>query len=141
MESSMPGYKGFFIAPHVGGAPVLNLTDLSAPNYVHLTGWVQIGTIGGFGAFLASGTGAELLALNAAPGVIGLCAMSESGNVRWAELDGTITTAQRTKWNAWLTARSYPTIPVGTTYRAIVLAVFKRLNNLWSLSSHDILGV
>lgn len=131
--------KMFAISTHIGGTPIINMTDPTGANYTPCTGWVQCGTIGQYGAYIFSGTGDRLLAINALSNVIGLVAMTESGNVRWAELDGTITVAQRTKWNTWLSARGYPTIPVGATYRAIVMAVYKRLNNLWDLQTHDIL--
>ncbi len=123
--------KAFAIATQTNGIP--NISSLP------FAGWTQCGRVGTFAAYLFSGTGPQLIAINALSNVYGLVAMTESGSIRWAELDGTVTTAQRTKWNAWLSARGYPTIPVGWSYRQIVLAVFKRLNNLFDLTTHDIL--
>ncbi len=131
--------KRFAISTQVGGAPVINTSDSSTLPYTPCRGWVQCGTIGQYGGYLFSGTASQLQAINALSNVYGLCAMTDTGTVCWAELDGTVTTAFRNKANLWLTARGWPTIPAGATWRQVVLAVFKRLNNLWSLSSHDIL--
>lgn len=127
------GWKAFMICPQVGGAPSI---DFEATP-VH--GWVQIGTVGGYGAYLMSGSGTQLLAINALPTVIGLVGMNDAGDVRWAELDGAFPTALRTRMNTWLTARGFPTIPTGKTYRWVALQIFKRLNPLWDFHTHDIM--
>ncbi len=126
--------KLFALSTQVGGVPVLGDPPLSC-------NWVQCGRVGTFAAYLFSGTVAQLIAINALSNVYGLVAMTDTGNIRWAELDGIISPAVRTKLNTWLMARGYLTIPAGATYRAIVLAVFKRLNSLWSLDTHDIMDV
>jgi hypothetical protein len=115
-----------------GGSPNV---DASVTPY---TGYVHADSIGGFGAYLFSGTPAQLTALNALPQVIGIVAVSEAGDVKWAELDGVIAAGVRTKLNTWLTARGYPTIPAGWTYRQVVEAVYKRLNARFDLSGFDV---
>ncbi len=131
--------KMFAISTQVGGTPAINMTDPSGANYAPCRGWVQCGLIGQYGAYIFSGTGGQLIAINALSNVVGIVAVTESGDIRWGELDGVVTPAIRTKLNNFLTARSLPTIPVGWSYRQILIAVYKRLNPLWSLDSHDIL--
>jgi hypothetical protein len=70
--------------------------------------------------------------------VVGIVGVTESGDVRWAELDGVIAAGVRTKLNDWLTARGYPTIPAGWTYRQVVRAVFKRFSDLFDIGTVDI---
>ena len=125
--------KAFALCTQVGGMPILGDPPLPC------TGWVQCGTIGQFGGYLFSGTAAQLIAINALANVIGLVAMTETGDVRWAELDGNLPAALRTRLNTFLTARGWPTIPTGWTYRQTVVEIFKRLNDRWDLSSHNIL--
>lgn len=96
--------------------------------------------LGAWGCYLLSGTGAQLVALNALPNVYGICAVTEAG-VRWAELDGVIAPAVRTRLNTWLTARGYPNIPVSWTYKQVVVAVYKRLNDRFDLDRFDVMDV
>jgi len=92
-------------------------------------GHVHIGNINHeVGAYIFSGTAAQLAAINSLPGIVGLVAVTENGAVRWAELDNVIGAAVRTKLNNWLTARGYPNIPAGWIYRRVVREVFQRLN-------------
>lgn len=103
------------------------------------TGHVHIGNLNHqWGAYMVSGTGAQLMAINALPKVIGIVAVTEDGGVRWAELDGVIATGVRTKINTWLSNRDYPNIPVGWTYRRIVREVFQRLNNKFDFDWFDV---
>lgn len=81
-----------------------------------------------FGVYLVSGTLAQLNAINALPNVYALC--------RADEFETVITATRRTRINTWLTARGYPTIPAGWSYRQVVLAVGRRL-----LEHFDIAGV
>lgn len=103
------------------------------------SGHVLCGQVGTWGAYLFSGTAAQLLAINALPNVYGICAVTESGNVRWAELDGVIPAAVRTKINDWLSTRSLPTIPAGWTYRQVVMAIYRRMNERFDLATHDVM--
>ncbi len=84
-----------------------------------------------------SGTAAQLTALAALPAAqfVPICVVTKSGDVRWAELDGVIGSTARTRINTWLSARSLPTIPVGWTYRQVVLAIFKRLHANFDLDA------
>jgi hypothetical protein len=124
--------KLFCIIPMSGGAPSV---DFSA---TPLNGYVLADQIGQFGAYLVSGSAAQLVALNALPNVVGIVAVTEAGNVRWAELDGVIAPAVRTKLNTFLTARGWPTIPAGVTYRVVIRAAFKRFNASFEIEGMDI---
>ena len=101
-------------------------------------GYVHCGTLGNFGAYLYAGTLAQLAALDALPTVVGLVVMTETGNVKWAELENTITLAHRTRLNTFLTARGLPTIPAGRTYRQVVLAVWNRFFDGFDINQNDI---
>ena len=102
-------------------------------------GHVHIGNLNhNFGAYMVSGTGPQLVAVNALPQVVGIVAVTESGSVRWAELDGVIAAGVRTKLNNWLTARGYPNIPSGWTYRRVIREVFQRLNDKFEFDSFDV---
>lgn len=124
--------KGFAITTMVGGAPNIDFTVTP----VH--GFALCDQVAGFGAYLFSGTNVQLLALNALPNVMGLCIVTEDANVKWAELDGVIAPAVRTKLNVWLTARGFVNVPAGMTYRAVITAVYQRLNSHFDLSGFDI---
>lgn len=121
----------FGICRMVGGDPDLDRTVTPFHGFVHCA------SIGNFGAYLFSGTGAQLTALAALPVAqfVPIVAITKSGDVRWAELDGVITTAIRNKLNTWLTARSLPNIPVGWTYKQVVVAIFKRLHANFDLDN------
>lgn len=103
------------------------------------TGHVHIGNLNHqFGAYMMSGTGAQLVAINALPGVVGIVAVTESSGVRWAELDGVIAAGVRTKLNTWLSAKGYPNIPAGWIYKQTVMAVFRRLNDKFDFDWFDV---
>lgn len=91
-----------------------------------------------WGAYLVSGTGPELVAIDALPQVVGIVAITEGGSVKWAELDGVIAAGVRTKLNNWLTARGYPNIPASWTNRRAIREVFQRLNPLFDFDLFDI---
>lgn len=102
-------------------------------------GYVLADTLGGtHGAYLFSGTGPQLVALNALATVTGIVAVTEAGGTRWAELDGTTAAGIRTKLNTFLTSKGQPTIPTGWTYRKVIETVFKRLNADFSLDAFDV---
>jgi hypothetical protein len=124
--------KLFCIVPIVGGAPDVD------PSVTPYKGYVLCDQVGGFGAYLFSGTGAQLTALNALPQVVGIVAVTENGGTKWAELDGTIAPAVRTKLNTWLTNRGYPNIPAGWSYRQVINAVYQRVNDRFSLDNFDV---
>jgi hypothetical protein len=112
-----------------GGLPVIAQAD---PPY---TNWVSMGDLpGNFGLFMVSDTLPRLAAADNLPGVYGICAMTKSGDVQWAELDNVITPAMRTKINAWLAAHGYPTIPAAWTNRRVVTEILKRINDKFDLS-------
>lgn len=126
--------KIFAITQMQGGSP--NTAPLVVGR--DFKGFVHCGTLGNFGAYLYAGTPAQLTALDALPTVIGLAVMTEAGNVRWAELDNTITPAHRTRLNTFLTARGLPTIPAGRTYRQVVLTVWDRFFSGFDINQNDL---
>src|SRR5512135_3478277 len=115
------------VVPMNGGVPAV---DTTATPY---NGHVLVGQIGNWGAYLVSGTNAQLQALAALPNVYPICMLTQAGNVKWAELDNAVTAAMRTKLNTWLTNQGQATIPAGWTNRQIVMAVFKRFKNDYNL--------
>ncbi len=123
---------GFAICKMAGGLPDI---DFEATP-VH--GYTLGGVVGNFGAYLFSGTAAQLAALNALPQVVVICALTTAGDVRWAELDGKIAEAIRTRLNTWLTTRGYPTIPADCSNRQVVEAIYKRMNDKFDLGGIDV---
>lgn len=126
--------KLFCIITMAGGLPDVDLT--ATPVY----GYVLCDQIGQYGAYLVSGTGAQLTALNATPQCVGIVAVTESGGVKWAELDGTIAPAIRTKLNTWITNNrpAWPQVPAGATYRQVIRALFARFNAQFDLDNFDV---
>lgn len=126
--------KAFALIRMVGGSP-----DIGELPYF---GYVLCDRIGAtnWGAYLISGTGAQLSAIDALPSVMGIVAVTQAGDVRWAELDDNIAGAARTKLNNWLTARFRPTIPAGWTNRRVVREIYQAANAHWNLASFDIRG-
>jgi hypothetical protein len=126
--------KLFAVVHAPGSDPEL---DRTLTPYV---GHVCLGRIGQWGAYLISGTGPQLTAIDALAQVFSICAVTEGGAVRWAELDGVIPAATRTKLNNWKTANApaWPNIPVGATYRTVVDFIAKRMNASFDVATHDV---
>lgn len=122
--------KLFCIASMNGGNPDFGLLPYYA---VVLAGDLP----GIWGAYIVAGTPAQLQDINALPSVYGICMVTE-GETHWAELDTVISSAVRSRINGWLTARGYPTIPAGWTYRQVIIAIFKRINPNYTLENTDI---
>ncbi len=123
---------GFAICRMAGGLPDIDFMATS------VFGYTIGGVIGQFGAYLWSGTAAQLAALNALPQVVGICALTTAGDVRWAELDGKIAAAVRNRLNIWLGAQGYPTIPADWSNRQVVEAIYKRMNDRFDLGGIDV---
>ncbi|GAG50803.1 unnamed protein product [marine sediment metagenome] len=121
--------KAFVIIPMTDGNP-----DIGLPYHGH----VFCDRFAGRGAYLISGTGAQLLAIDELPGVIGIVAVTESGELRWPELDGEIGEAVRAKLNTWLANHGWPTIPEGWTYRRVIVAIYRRFNDRFDLNNFDV---
>jgi hypothetical protein len=124
--------KMFALCQMSGGSPAV---DFSA---TPIRGYVLCDQVASWGAYLFSGTGAQLTALAAVPEVVPIVAVTENGGTKWAELDGTIAPAVRTKLNTWLTNRGYPNIPAGWTYRRVVREIYERINPHFSLDNFDV---
>ncbi len=129
--------KAFALIEMEGGAPKIDPT--ATPYHGHVI-CDRIGSTG-WGAYLISGTGPQLLAIDALPGVVGIMAVTESEGVKWGELDGVPLAAVRTKLNIWLMSRDQPTIPNDWTARQVVKAIFKRANTHFDLDKFDIADV
>jgi len=93
--------------PDFGGLPFYGFVLLA-----HLSNY-------SFGIYEVSGTAAQLTAINNLTNVYRICTI--------AELDDVITSARRTRINSWLTARGYPNIPAGWSYRQVLDAICIRL--------------
>lgn len=94
------------------------------------------GPIGQYGLYIFSGSAAQMTTIGQLATVWPLCAMTDNGTVKWAELDTVVSVAIRAKLNNWLTARGYPNIPAGWTYRQSLLALIQRIKRQdddWSL--------
>jgi len=108
-----------------GGADI----DMEATPYTTYVLAAQIGN--SWGCYMFVATAAQLTAINALPNVYGICTV--------ANLDNVIAVAVRNKVNTWLDARGFPTIPAGWTYRKVVNAIFKRINEKFDIDKLDIL--
>lgn len=113
----------------VPGEPAVDFTLTPVAGRCHAA------SAGNYGCYLFSGTGPQLTALNALANVIGICAMTQTGDVKWAELDTIPAAAIRNKLNTYLTNAGQPTIPASWTARQIVNAIFKRLNAKFEMDS------
>ena len=92
-----------------------------------------------WGAYLISGTGAQLLALDALPQCLGILAFTRSDERHWGpDMDNILPSAVRNKINSWLTPNGQPAIPIGWTYRRFIQALFRRLNPNFRLDAFDI---
>lgn len=112
-----------------GGLPVISQAN---PPY---TNWVSMGDLpDSFGLYLVSDTAARLVAADSISGVYGICAISQTGDIKWTELDSVITAAARTKINSFLSARGYPTIPAGWTNKQVVKAILTRINDKFDIN-------
>lgn len=114
----------FAICNMIGGSP-------NIPASTPVKGYAHFDTLGQYGAYIFSGTAAQLAALNALPNVIGLVAMTgkTDNDKEWLELDTVIAAGVRTKINTWLTARGFTNIPAGWTYKQVVRAIYQRFNS------------
>jgi hypothetical protein len=123
----MPWALGL-IKTNGGGIP-----DLDTQTYKY-HGHVYIGSVAGWGAYLISGTAAQLTAINALPQAVGIAVLTHpKDGPKWVELDSNVTTAIRNKLNTWLGNNGYPTIPAGWTNRLVVETIFRRLNPAFDL--------
>jgi hypothetical protein len=97
-------------------------------------------TLNNWGIYIATGTPAQLLAINALSHVYGLCTVTSPENQpNWPELNDVIPAARRTRINEWLTDRGYPTIPAGWTYRQVILKICLWLNPHYEIETADVL--
>jgi hypothetical protein len=125
--------KLFCIAPHVGR--VISIDRETTP----FVGASTIGFSGDWGVYLIGGSVTQLTAIAALPEVCPICVVTEDSTQHWDELNGVIPSAIRTKMNTWLTAHSYPTIPAGWKYDAIVRFIGRRMRADFDLDQNDIM--
>ncbi len=127
--------KAFCLCKDSGGVPDYGLADWQT---LPISYTLLPDKLGGWRAGIFSGKAAAMATLAALPNVIGIVAVTDDGKTRWGELDGVIAPAVRTKLNAWLSAHSLPTIPATTTYRQVLLVVYKRLNARFDITAFDV---
>jgi len=129
--------KAFAIIRMSGGQPEIN------PETHPYHGYVLADVIPGtnYGAYLVSGTPGQLQDINSLSHVLGICGVTEDGNIRWAELDGVCAAQTRDRINTWLENHNHPTIPDGWTYRRIIKEIYKRANEHFDLDRFDISDV
>lgn len=98
-----------------------------------IRGRVLVAEFGNWHLLQISGTVAQLTAIAALPAsqCVAFPRMAREGAVEGqaygVELAANIPLAARTKINTWLSARGYPTIPAGTTWRQFLRAVARRV--------------
>lgn len=127
--------KAFAIIRMTNGAP--DIENLPIHGFVlafHLPNY-------SWGGYLISGTSAQLNALNSLSQVFGIVAVTQSGDVKWAELEGVCPVAVRNRLNTWLGNNGYPNIPSGWTYKRIIREIFQRTNEHFDLSTINIVDV
>lgn len=116
--------KAFAIISVTGGNPDIDT------RVTPVAGWALAYQISAnWGVYLVSGTGPQLVALNATAPVTGICNVTESAAARWAELDDVVASGVRTKLNTKLTALGKATIPAGRTNRQVLQAIHNYFNN------------
>lgn len=107
------------------GTPSVDFTETP------IRGYVLCDQFKSWGAYMVSGTAAQLTALNSASNVIGICAVTA--------LNNTIAAGVRSALNAKLDEWGYPNIPAGWSYRQVLAAVYKRLNGNWRIDNFDVI--
>lgn len=96
------------------------------------SGFVHIGNLpGAYAAYVITGTGAQLLAIQGHANFLVGVQVTEAG-VRWSELNATLPAGVRTTINNWRQANGQSNISVGTTW----LQVFKFAANHFDLSGN-----
>lgn len=132
----MPHLFGIVRTQTVGGDPDINRAVTS------YHGFAKCISVSNYGCYLFSGTAVQLTALAALPAAqfVPICVVTHDGKVKWAELDGIIASGVRTKLNTWLSNRDLPTIPIGWTYKQVILAIFKRLNADFDLDWFNVIA-
>ena len=108
-----------------GGVPDIDFETITYKGYV-----IAAQIRNDWGCYLFAGTAVQLAAINALPETYAICTQ--------ANLDNVIASAVRTRINNWLSARDYPTIPAGWTYRQVINAIFKRLNQKFDIEKLDV---
>jgi len=133
--------KAFFLIRVSGGRPDIPqaILDVGSVNYV----LVDVkGDSPPVGAYLIAAKGAQLVALDALPYALGIVAVTESGDVRWGDLEEEAAQAVTDKINAWLANNDFDVqIPDGWTYERLVRRLFQWFNDRFDLRSIDIMDV
>ncbi len=124
--------KAFAIIKMTGGHPAI---DATATPY---TGFTFCDSIGQWGGYIVSGTGAQLRAIDDLTDVYGICVVTQDGDKHWPELNNVMATAIRNRLNTWLTARGFSNIPTNWTNKQVILAIFRRLNVDFNINNFDV---
>ena len=133
--------KAFCLIRVSGGRPDIPqaILDAGPVNYV----LVDVkGDSPPVGAYLVAAKGAQLVALDALPYALGIVGVTESGDVRWGELDEVAAEDVIDKLNAWLTNQGIKQqIPAGWTYERLVRRLFEWFNDRFDLRAIEIADV
>ncbi len=130
--------KAFVLMRMIGGQPNIDFKETPIHGRAH----IPTNLPGDWGAFLVSGSGAQLLDLQDLSNVIGIVAVTEDENTHWGELDGLVDSGIMIKLNNWIGNNhpSWPRVKAVHTYRKIIKELFSRLNINFKLSTIDVGG-
>lgn len=126
--------KMFALCQMAGGYPAVDPLQVGKDYFGH----VHMDSLGGFGAYLFSGTAIQLSAVNALANVVGIVGVTDTGGAHWAELDGVISAGVRTNLNTWLTNHGQATVPAGRTYRQVINAVYQHFNTRFDVDTNGV---
>jgi hypothetical protein len=126
--------RAFGLIKMSGGVPAVDFSTYPVYGYVH------IGSAGSgaykYGAYIVSGTVAQLQALAGLADVYPICVLQKDDPD--ASLDAAITTARRNKLNTLIgeintrfPAVDLPAIPAGATCRQVIRGLFRRFHLRW----------
>lgn len=112
----------FAVLPMTSGAPAIDAEVY--PYY----GFVLCDESDGYGAYLLSGTAAQMEAIGALDEVYAIAFVTESDEEKWPELDEVVKPQVRAKLNRFLAPLGWPIIPAQQMARQAVERVFSRFN-------------
>ena len=133
--------KAFALIRMNGGQPDIPAALAEADEPFNFVLCDRIGGTG-WGAYLCCARGIVLQQLDESyGGFIGIVAVTESGDVRWGELDNPCADTVRTRLNIWLENHGHPTIPESWSNRRVVREIFRRANQRFDISGINIMDV
>lgn len=125
--------KALAICKETQSGPQKGSPDLSVPYH----GFVFVGNLpGAYAAYIITGTGAQLTAINADPNCVAGVLITESG-ARWPEMDQPVPAGMRTRINTYLTAQGRPTIGAGVTLKQVAQQAAAHFDGLGNFDVDD----